>query len=241
MIDEVIFRHADREDARHLVGFHPRRNAERRHIALRRDELDLVTHTDAEVLRHARSDEHAVAGRKGHEVAALDVVRDELQLGEVVRRYAANQCARPRPGRTRSQRLPLHQRNRQTDPLHALQSLRQRLVVVERTVHRLDDHVAVDPENARDEFDAETVHHRHHDDQRRHAQHDAEEGEAGDDGYVGLLAPCPEIPPRDHALERRERARRLRQPGGRRRPGSFGLHAHRISLQGAINGLPSAG
>src|SRR5689334_12237093 len=51
---------------------------------------------------------------------------------------------------------------------------------------------------------AEAVHHRHHDDQRRHPQRDAEEGEARNDRDEPLLAACPEVAHRDHALEGRE-------------------------------------
>ena len=218
------------------VGLHARRDAERRHVAFGRDELDLVADAEAEVLGHARADQHAVAGGERDEIAALDVVRDELEPGEVVRRNAAHQRACPCPGRTRGQRLTLDERNRQPDARHVLKPLRKRLVVMEGTVHRLDDHVPVDAEDAGDEFDAKAVHHGHHDDQRRHAEHDPEKGKAGDDGDVGLLAPGPEIAPCDHALERRERPRRPRQPGSTRRPRRFGLHAHCVSSSGALSG-----
>ena len=48
---------------------------------------------------------------------------------------------------------------------------------------------------------AEAVHHRHHDDQRRDAEHDAEEGEAGDDRDEALAPARAQIAQRHHPFE----------------------------------------
>jgi hypothetical protein len=48
---------------------------------------------------------------------------------------------------------------------------------------------------------AEAVHHRHHDDQRRDAEHDPEEREAGDDRDESFLAPRAQVAQRQHPLE----------------------------------------
>ena len=48
---------------------------------------------------------------------------------------------------------------------------------------------------------AEAVHHRQHDDQRRDAEHDADEGEAGDDRDEALAPARAQIAPGEHPLE----------------------------------------
>ncbi len=48
--------------------------------------------------------------------------------------------------------------------------------------------VAVEAEDAGQKLGAEAVHHRHDDDQHRHGQHDADEGDAGDQRHAALLA-----------------------------------------------------
>src|SRR3984893_17263459 len=63
----------------------------------------------------------------------------------------------------------------------------------------------VEAENLVQQFLAEAVHDGHHDDQRGHAEHDAEEGEAGDDGNEAFLATPPQIASRQQPLEWRER------------------------------------
>jgi hypothetical protein len=55
--------------------------------------------------------------------------------------------------------------------------------------------MAVEAEDLVEQFLAEAVHHRHHDDQRGDAEHDAEEREAGDDGDEAFLATRPQIAP----------------------------------------------
>ena len=64
--------------------------------------------------------------------------------------------------------------------------------------------MAVEAEDLLQEFVAESVHHRHDDDQGRHAEHDAEEGEAGDDRDESLFAPRAQIAQRQHPFERRK-------------------------------------
>jgi hypothetical protein len=47
----------------------------------------------------------------------------------------------------------------------------------------------------------ETVHHGHDDDQRRHAQADAEQRKGGDDRDEAFLSACAQIAHRQHAFE----------------------------------------
>src|SRR5260221_9998995 len=53
--------------------------------------------------------------------------------------------------------------------------------------------MSVEAEDLVQELLAEAVHHGHHDDQRRDAEHDAEERKAGDDGNKAFLATRPQI------------------------------------------------
>ena len=65
--------------------------------------------------------------------------------------------------------------------------------------------MAVEAEDLVEQLLAETVHHRHHDDQRRDAEHDAEERKAGDDRDEAFLAARAQIAPGQHPLEGRKR------------------------------------
>ena len=80
-----------------------------------------------------------------------------------------------------------------------------RLIVGERRFQRLHQQMAVEAEDLVEQLLAEAVHHRHDDDQRRDAEHDAEEREAGDDRNESFLAPRPQVAQRQHPLERGER------------------------------------
>src|ERR1700689_1561656 len=63
----------------------------------------------------------------------------------------------------------------------------------------------VEAENLVQQFLAEAVHDGHHDDQRGHAEHDAEERKAGNDGDEAFLATRTQIASRQQPLEWRER------------------------------------
>src|SRR5690606_32865462 len=54
---------------------------------------------------------------------------------------------------------------------------------------------------------AKAVHHRHDDDQRGHAEQNADERKSGDDGNKPFLAPGAQIAQRKHPFERRKWAR----------------------------------
>ena len=61
--------------------------------------------------------------------------------------------------------------------------------------------MAVEAEDAAEQLGAEPVHHRHHDDQRRDAERDAEQREDRDDRDEPFLPARPQIAERDHPLE----------------------------------------
>ena len=71
-------------------------------------------------------------------------------------------------------------------------------IVGERRFQRLHQQVAVEAQDLAEQFLAEAVHHRHHDDERRDAKHDAEEREGGDDRNKSFLAPRSQVAQRQH-------------------------------------------
>ena len=74
--------------------------------------------------------------------------------------------------------------------------------------------MAVEADQLVEQIVAKAVHHRHHDDQRGDAQHDAEERKAGDHRDRAMRAARPQVAQGDHPFERGERARRERRGGG---------------------------
>src|SRR5690606_2817180 len=87
-------------------------------------------------------------------------------------------------------------------------------VVGELPLDRIDREMPVEAEDLAQQFLAEAVHHRHDDDQRRHADGDAGQGECGNDGNEGVLAAGAQIAPGNEELEARERP--VAVAGGRR-------------------------
>ena len=71
----------------------------------------------------------------------------------------------------------------------------------------MHDDMAVQSEHLVEQLLAEAVHHRHHDDERGDAKHDADEGETGDDRDEALLAARPQVAQRHHPLEGGEGSR----------------------------------
>ena len=158
-----------------------------------------------QLIGEAAADHHALPLVEAFERALLDVLGDRGEPGEVVAADAANQHARG-VERRRRQRLALDDRHREPDAVELGNALGHRLIVGERRFQRLHQQMAVEAEDLAQQFLAEAVHHRHDDDQGRHAQHDAEEREAGDDRYESFLAPRPQVAQRQHPLKRGKRS-----------------------------------
>ena len=127
---------------------------------------------------------------KPSERALLDVVGDRAEPREVGRANAAHQHAIGIERRG-GQRLALDHRRGEAHARHHRDAAGDRFPIGQRRIERLDQQVAVEPEDLVEQLLAEAVHHRHHDDEGRDPEHDAEEGEPGDD--------------RDEALRRRAR------------------------------------
>ncbi len=125
---------------------------------------------------------------------------DQLALADVLRADAAHQRAGG-AGIGGRHDLPLDQRRRADHPRHLPHALGGGLETGQPRALAIDGEVSVEPENAADQLGAEPVHHRHHDDQGRDPERDAEQREDRDDRDKALGPPRPQIAERDHPLE----------------------------------------
>ena len=62
----------------------------------------------------------------------------------------------------------------------------------------------IQPQNTAKQFGAETVHHRHHDNQRCNTKHDAKQRKDGDDGNKAFLPTWTQVAKGHHTFERTE-------------------------------------
>ncbi len=102
------------------------------------------------------------------------------------------------------ERLPFHHGNGEPDAGNTVDPLDEIGIIIQRTINWLHDEMAIDAENSRKKLGTETVHHRHDDDEGRHAQHDAGERKTGNDRDKSLAAARAQISPSDHPFESRE-------------------------------------
>ena len=203
----VVFRHADLEDGDHRIALHARRRAESGRCAARGEQRDLIADPHIELVGEAAAERDAGLLVETVERAEADILGDGLELFEVRFAQAPHQRA-ARGGRRRDHHLPFDQRQRVFDAVH-LADARRHVVIVGEVGQAMHHDMAVKPEHLVEQLLAEAVHHRHDDDQRRDAERDADEGEAGDDRDEALLAARPQIAKRHHPFEGRECPRAL--------------------------------
>ncbi len=176
---------------------------------------DAIARAQRQLIGQPAADRHAFGIVEALKRALLDPIADGGKPGEVVAAHAAHQHAGGIE-RRRGERLPLDHRRHQHHAGDLGDAVGDLLPVGERRFQRLDQQVAVEPEDLVEQFLAETVHHRHHDDERRHAQDDAQEREAGDDRNESFLAPRSQVAQRQHPFKGGESAC----------PGRFGHGCH---------------
>ena len=121
--------------------------------------------------------------------------------------------------------LALDQRQRKRHARNLADAIRDRLVVGQRRLDPLQEHVAVKADHLLHEVMPEAVHHRHDDNERRDPEHDAEEGKPGDDRDRLLRVARAQVAERDHPFEGARTAaspaparRRRLDGGGHARP-----------------------
>jgi hypothetical protein len=198
----IIFRHADLVDGGDRIGFDARRGADGRHIAIGRNQRDQIAELQAEIFGHARADGHAFGGVKIVERALPQIAGDKGHLGEVGSAHALDHGASA-PGAAWPLRhhLALDHWDGELDAVDLIDAISNRSIVVKLAVDRMQDDMAVDAQNAVQQFGAKAVHHRHDDNQRGDAEHDAQKRNDGDPGGDALLALGAQIAPGDHALK----------------------------------------
>jgi hypothetical protein len=170
----------------------------------RRDQREIVAGPYRKLLGQPDADGNPLPFVEVIERAArLDVVRDRGKFRQVADANAADEHAGGIE-RRRGERLTLDDRRGKPHARHLGDPVGDRLPIGERRFERLDQKVAVEAEYLFQQLLAEPVHHRHHDDQRCNAEHDAEKGEPGDDRDESLFAPRTQVAQRQHPLERGE-------------------------------------
>ncbi len=197
-----------REDRGHGVGLGPRHQAEGGAVEMRRDQRQLVTQADAELPGQAAADgDHLGAGEL---LRLVDQQRpgDRRTVQEIRRLDPAHRRRRALEGGEvgipADQRLVLDHRRHPHHAGNLPQPVGQRAVIRQAGAGRgADLEMGVEAEHALHQLGAEAVHHRHDDDQGRHAQQDAGEGEAGDDGDEAFLPAGPQVAEGDGPFEGR--------------------------------------
>jgi hypothetical protein len=205
----------ERADQRELLE--ARDHAGGRDQALRRDQRDLVARQHAERAREIDAEHHAELARlqriersRAHVAAEIGDLR--FFLGQDA---AHDRAAHRLPGR--EHRLRLHEWGSGEHVRAAGGELRYRRPIGQAIVERDDLHVRGDAEDARAYLLLEAVHHREHDDQRPHADEDADHRDEGVDADEAIAAPCPRVAQADKELVSHEVARGYyNRPDGRR-------------------------
>src|SRR5216683_2904329 len=195
----VILVHADLEGAGDLIGLDPRHVAEGRRLAVGRQQREGIAGMEAEAQSELAADEDLVVGelleRLGRDMARQQTLRLEVALAHAAHHDAG------RAAIGAGEHLTLDQRVDRDDSGHALEVGRELVEILEPALGRDDAEMAVESEDLAQQLGMEAVHHGHDDDQRRDAEHDAQEREDGDDGDEAFLAAGAEIAERHHALE----------------------------------------
>src|SRR6185312_7070813 len=186
-----------------------RRHAHRRYRATRRDKRDLVTRADRERVGEPAANGDALPLIEAFQGPLLDIVGDGGKLFEVLKPDAADKNAAG-VERRGSEGLSLDNWRGEPDARHLVDARGDVRPIGERLFQRLDQEMAVNAENLAQKLMPEAVHHRHDDDERRHAEHDAEEGEPGNNRDESFFAPRPQVAQREHPFVRRKGT----SPGG---------------------------
>jgi len=184
----VVLEHPHLEDAHHRELLEPRQDRRRRDEALGRDQGHLLA--QAHPQRPCQ-----VGPQHDAEGARLQIVKaaEAHVLGEVghlvlgVRQHAADQ--RAAHGLVEGQHaLGLHEGRRGAHLRVSGRVVGDPLPVGQLAVEAGDLHMGRDAQDARAQLGLEAVHHRQHDDQRRHAEGNAQHRDQRNEGYEAIAA-----------------------------------------------------
>ena len=145
---------------------------------------NLIAHLDVQFVGEPRADCDARNLIETVDRAKADIVGDGLELLQVGSRKPRTSAPLEVEG-VETITCP-STRKREFDAGHGADP-RRHVVVIGEVREAMHDDMAVQSEHLVEQLLAEAVHHRHHNDERGDAKHDADEGETGDDRDE---APC---------------------------------------------------
>ena len=134
-------------------------------------------------------------------LARDDVVGDRGQCGQAFLRDPAHDAAAGPALRAGEQDFALDDGESRGNAVNGADPGGDIVVIGERRTGAINADIAVQAEDLGEQFLPETVHHAHHDDERCHAERDADEREDGDDGDEPLAAAGTQVARRDFTLE----------------------------------------
>ena len=177
------------EDAAHGELLHPRHHAGRADCALRRDQRQPIALDQAQLVGQHPPDDDAEAARRERGEAAFDhLPRHVGNLRLDGRHNAAHQRTTHRLV-AGDDDLPGHEGCSPRDVVVAAQLLGQWLPV-QRAVDVVDLHMREHRQHPVADFLLKAVHHRHDDDECRHAQRNAGHRQRRDEGNEAVLLAC---------------------------------------------------
>ena len=201
-----------REDIDHLIGAHAGRGAKGRLDPVGRNDLDPVADNGAKLLRYTHADGDPLT--KARDVAAPCLrVRNTRKLGKVFRTDSKDFHA----GVTVAQvghHLPFDERRRPHHTGHPAQAFGHRLKVVDRAINpaiigdfarAIDRHMGVGTKDRINKLRPKPRAHGKRRDQGKDRERDAEKADPCHDTHAAFGAPCAQVTPRDHPLERGKR------------------------------------
>ena len=177
------------EDAAHGELLHPRHHTGRADRALRCDQRQSIALNQAQLVgQHPPDDDAEAAWRERGQAAFDHLPRHVGNLRLDGRHDAAHQCTAHRLVAGNDD-LPGHEGCGPRDVVVATQLLGQRLPV-QRAIDVVDLHMREHRQHPVADFLLEAVHHRHDDDECRHAQRDAGHRQRRDEGNEAVLLAC---------------------------------------------------
>ena len=192
------------EGREHAERLGPGHGAERPGSALRRHHGDAPAGPDPETGGQPVTKHHTGGVAERIQRAGPQIVGNDCERTQVFGPDAARQRSR-RHALAHDHRLPFHRRVRARHTLDRPHLPGQLVEIAERAaVYRHHRDMAVQPQHAVEQLGAKAVHHRHHDDQRRHAERNADQRNDRGERDEPFLPPRAQIAERDGALERRE-------------------------------------
>src|SRR3546814_927536 len=162
---------SDLEDRRHAIADLARHGAEGSRAPGRVDDRDRRSDLRAQIARQFAADRDiARSGRQRVEAALQHLAVEDLVPLDVGHQHAAHQYALDPAVRGAEQGL-LDQRRRRGHARRRARLFQHLLPIVEPPAEALHDRMAVEADALLEQVGAHAVHHAHHDDERRDAQH----------------------------------------------------------------------